>query len=400
MRALAIGWKDLRITVRDRGALGILLAMPMVLILILGSALSGGGGSLSQVKVAIVNQDAGTLGKRVTDGFFTDARLTEVFDAQHMRDPATARALVARGDLAGALVVPRDFTKSVNSGRPVKITVYADPGRAVSSAVFTNVAQAMSSQVSAASVAVRATVHYISPAVLAGGGAAVGVAVQKAVRSATSTEALDAVTTDERNAARGREIPTLDYYAAGMSVMFLLFGSMYGAFSLVRERADWTLPRMMTSPASKLDILGGKMLGVFGVGVLQWAALFGFTRLLGVKWGADPLAVWLVALSTVAAATGLAVLLATAGKSVRAVSGVGPLVIQLMALAGGSMIPIAQFPQWLQPIHYATVNGWAIDAMLAVMRGEGVAQVLPNVAALLGLAAAFFGIGVARLRWE
>jgi ABC-2 type transport system permease protein len=397
MRAFAVGWKDLRVTLRDRSALGILLAMPMVLILILGSALSGGGGSVSHVHVAVVNQDAGKLGKRVTDALFTNEQLTSIFDTRSMRDPAEARALVQRGDLVGALVVPSDFTKSVNAGRPVELTVYTDPGHEISAGVFRSVAEALSAQVSAASVAVRTTVHYMPVRALIDGGA--GDAIQRAVRSATSTESLNAVTVDERDASRGRQIGNLDYYAAGMSVMFLLFGSMFGAFSLVRERNNWTLPRMLTSPAGKFEILGGKMLGVFVVGAVQWTALFAFTIALGVKWG-DPLAVWLVALSTVAAATGLAVLLSTVGKTVRSVQGVGPLVIQLMAVFGGSMIPVSQFPDWLRPMHWATVNGWAIDGMLCAMRGEGMPAVWPSVVALLGLAAAFFALGVWRLRWE
>lgn len=397
MRAWYIGLKDVHVTLRDRSALGILLAMPMVLIAILGSALGGMGGSISHVGVAVVNLDKGTVGKRVTDPFFTQKRLTDIFDAQRLRDPGAAEEMVSRGDLAAALVVPADFSKKLNSGRPVQLTVYTDPGRAVSAAVFRSVVTAVSAQVSAASVAVRTTVHYISAdAVLSGG---VGPAVSRAVRAATATEALDAVAVDERVARSSRRVATLDYYAAGMSVMFLLFGSMFGAFSMVRERNEWTLPRMLTSPASKVEVVGGKMLGVFAVGVAQWSALFVFALVLGVKWADLALPLWALALATIVAATGLAVLLSTVGTSVRAVSGVGPVVIQLMAVAGGSMIAVSQFPAWLQPVHYLTVNGWAIDGMLAVMRGGSFVDILPNVAALLAMGAAFFALGVRRLRW-
>jgi ABC-type multidrug transport system permease subunit len=71
-----------------------------------------------------------------------------------------------------------------------------------------------------------------------------------------------------------------------------------------------------------------------------------------------------------------------------------------MAAIGGSFIPVTQFPAWMQPLHYVSVNGWAIDGILAVMRGSGAVAVLPNVAALLGIAAVFFAVGSWRLRWE
>jgi len=71
-----------------------------------------------------------------------------------------------------------------------------------------------------------------------------------------------------------------------------------------------------------------------------------------------------------------------------------------MAAVGGSFFPVSQFPAWMQPLHYASVNGWAIDAVLAVMRGGSAVSVLPNVVALLAIAGAFFAIGSWRLRWE
>jgi ABC-2 type transport system permease protein len=398
MLAFHIGIKDLKVTLRDRAAVAVLLAMPMVLILILGSALGGDRPGLSGVKVAIVNLDTGTTGARVTDSFFKDAKLRELFDAQSLRDPAEARDLVARGDLAGALIVGPDFTKKLNSGKPVQLTVLTDPGRQVSSGVFKSVAESLCMQVSAASVAVRTTIHYITPQAMMSGG--VGGAVQKAISSATETEALSSVAVVERNGPKSRDISTMSYFSAGMSVMFLLFGSMFGAFSLMRERMNWTLPRMLTSHARKLDIIAGKMIGVFAVGLAQWTALFAFTMLLGGKWGPDLGAIWVLAMCTIAAAAGLSMLFASLAKSIRGVSGVAPLVIQFMAVMGGSMFPVTSFPAWLRPVHYATLNGLAMDGILGVMRGAGLAQVWPNALALLGMGAAFFTFGVWRLRWE
>ena len=73
--------------------------------------------------------DQGKVGADVTDGFFTDTELSRLFLAQRVRDPIQARAAVERGDLAGALVVPSDFTRRLNTGKPSELTVYTDPGR-------------------------------------------------------------------------------------------------------------------------------------------------------------------------------------------------------------------------------------------------------------------------------
>lgn len=398
MRWFHIGIKDLRVTARDRSALGILIAMPILLIVILGSALGNLNANVSKIPVAIVNLDEGTVGSDITDGFFTDAELARLFLAQRTNNEVAARAAVERGDYAGALVVPHDFTRRLNTGKPSKLTLYVDPGRQISGAVFESVAEAVSTKVSAASIAARTSAFYVTKARVPTADF-VSAVIGKAVQSATSTGALDAVKLVETTAAQGTEVSMLSYYAGGMSAMFIMFGAMFGAFSLIRERDDWTLPRILMTPATRMDIVGGKMLGVFFVGIVQFCVLWAFTSTIGVKWG-DPMAVGLLAVSTVVAATGTSILIAAVAKTVRAVSGVAQIVIQFMAAVGGSFFPVTQFPEWLQPLHYLSVNGWAIDGILATMRGGSALAVLPNVFALLTIGVVFMFVGASRLRWE
>jgi ABC-2 type transport system permease protein len=398
MRWLYVGIRDLTITVRDRASLGILIGMPMLLIVILSSALGNIATNLGKTPVAIVNLDKGTVGAQVTDGFFTDGALSDLFLARRMQDSDEARSLVASGELAGALVVPADFSKRLNTGRPSVLTIYVDPGRQVAGTVFRSVAESLSTRVSAASVAARTSAYYVTQLPVTDP-SFFGRVIGQAVATASETGALTAVGVEETTAVRGEDISMLSYYSGGMSVMFLMFGAMFGAFSLVRERDEWTLPRMLMSPTSRSQILGGKMAGVFLVGAVQFVVLYTFTSALGVRWG-DPFALALIATATVGAATGLSIFIAAVAKTVRAVSGLAQLLIQFMAAVGGSFFPVAQFPAWMQPLHYFSVNGWAIDGILAVMRGGSAMSVLPNVAALLSIAAAFFAIGSWRLRWE
>jgi ABC-2 type transport system permease protein len=398
VRWIHIGMKDLRITTRDRGALGILIGMPMLLIVILGSALGNLNSNISKIPVAIVNLDKGDTAAKITDPFFENETLTKLFLAQRSHDPAAARAAVERGDLAGALVLPSDLTKRIAVGKPATMTLYVDPGRQITSGIFRGVAETDSARTSGAIIGVRTTSFYISR-IQGAGGSVMGSAIGQVIRSVTSTSGAQAVGLAETTATAGKEVSTLSYYAGAMSAMFIMFGAMFGAFSLIRERETWTLPRMLTTPASRMDIVGGKMLGVFAIGILQFGVLVAFTSAIGVTWG-DPLAVGLIAVSTVGAATGMSLLIASVAKTVRSVSGIAQIVIQLMAALGGSFIPVTQFPAFMQPLHYFTVNGWAIDGILQSMRGGTALSILPNVGALLAMAVVFFVVGATRLRWE
>ncbi len=378
MRWFHIGVKDLTVTIRDRAALGVLLAMPMLLIVILGSALGNLAANIEKIPVAIVDLDRGRMGRDVTKGFFEDAELTKLFLATRLRSESEARAAVERGDLAGALVVPPEFSRRIDTGKPVRITVFTDPGRQITGSVFRSVAEAVSTHVSAASISARTSACYA---------VRIGVNDPGFIASVVS------------RAVRGNDISMLSYYAGAMSVMFITFGAMFGAFSLIRERDDWTLPRMLMTHATRTDIVGGKAFGVLLIGLGQFTVLYGFTSALGVKWG-DPFAVFLVAVPTVIAATGMALFIASVAKTVRPVSGIDQVLIQAMAALGGSFFPVAQFPVWLQPLHYLTVNGWAIDGMLSTMRGGTAFDILPNAGALALMGAAFLAIGAWRLRWE
>lgn len=398
MRWFHIGMKDLTITVRDRAALGVLLAMPMLLIVILGSALGNLAANIEKIPVAIVDLDQGRMGHDVTKGFFEDEELAKLFLATTMRSETDARAAVERGDLAGALIVPEDFTRRINTGKPATLVVFTDPGRQITGSVFRSVAEAVSTHVSAASIAARTSAFYASKLAVQDPGF-LGSVIGKAVRSSTESSALDAVGLEETTAVRGKDISMLSYYAGAMSVMFITFGAMFGAFSLIRERDEWTLPRILMTHATRTDIVGGKAFGVLLIGLLQFSVLYLFTSALGVNWG-DPLAVFLVAVPTVTAATGMALFIASVAKTVRSVSGIAQVFIQAMAALGGSFFPVAQFPAWLQPLHYFTVNGWAIDGMLSTMRGGTAVDILPNAGALLLMGAAFLAVGAWRLRWE
>ena len=97
----------------------------------------------------------------------------------------------------------------------------------------------------------------------------------------------------------------------------------------------------------------------------------------------------------------MSVLIAAVGKTVRSVSGIAQIVIQFMAAVGGSFIPVAQFPPWLQPLHYVTGQRLGHRRLPRgdAGRHRGLA-VLPNVGALALMGVVFFAAGATRLRWE
>lgn len=396
-----IAAKDTKIMVRDRAALLVMLAMPLALIFILGSALGslGEGGSLN-AKVAIVNQDAGDTGERFVDGLTSSEEIAEVFNITVSDDVEQVRTDVERGDLQAALIIPDDLSEKVLAGEPAALEVLQDPGSQMSAGIWAGVVRAGVANASAQIIAA----HMLQDAFASGavsGGAAPPTGGMPPSAQQVPELSFDAVTVTEVEVEIEKQVSMISYYAAGMTGMFLLFGGMFGAFSFVRERREQTLARMLATPASRVTIVGGKALGVLLIGALQFVVLYLGTRLLfQVDWGTNMLGTLLVGLAETLAAAGLAMTLAALGRSERAIGGIAPAFIMLFAALGGSMIPAEQLPAWLLPAQVLSPVYWTVDGLLTLMQGGALAEVLPNVGAVLAIATVLFGFGVWRLRYE
>lgn len=67
----------------------------------------------------------------------------------------------------------------------------------------------------------------------------------------------------------------------------------------------------------------------------------------------------------------------------------------VMALLDGCWYPIELFPEVVRNIVKILPTTWAMQGMLDILlRGQGVAGILPEAGVLLGFAAVFFTIGV------
>jgi len=410
-RALDIAVKDLRIWMRDPSAMGILLGMPALLIVILGAALGGimsGGGA--GVPVAIVNLDSRPFAvvqdqAAQLESSLTDAkRIKALFTMERTRDLKSVERRVANGDLAAALVIPKGFSDALGQGT-VKLEVLVDPGAQVSAGIWESIVRSVAVRYSTVVVVVRTTMEAVqrakSPALAQSGG--VGAVVAYAISEGSRDDVFDAVKVDDTVAGGGGvKVGALDYYSLSMTAMFLMFGAMFGAFSTIAERAQQTMARMLASPAPRESIVGGKMLGIFVLGSVQFAVLYLFTKyMLHVWWGDSAVAIFAVALAEVAAVTGLATLITAIAKTERAVGGIAPLFIQIQAAIGGAFFSIEILPEWIQPIKYLSLVGWAMEGWRSVqIEGVGLAGVAVPVAALLGFAVAFYTFGVWRMRAE
>ena len=136
---------------------------------------------------------------------------------------------------------------------------------------------------------------------------------------------------------------------AGMTVMMLMFGLMACSSTLLQERDQGTLRRLLVSRASRGSLLLGKFLYCFVIGLLQLAVLFTWGEVMfGVGAFRDPLTLAVLAITWAAAATTFGMLIATWAHTQKQAEGLSTMLILVMAALGGCWLPIqvAELPTW------------------------------------------------------
>jgi len=402
MKLLTVALKDVKITVRDREALLILLAMPFIIIAILGLALGetfSGSPRLSKYDVAVVDKDKGELAKLFIDKTLKSDDLSRLLKVTEMTEDE-ARKLVSMGDLAAGIIIPKGFSEKIKRGEGGKLEVIGDPGQKIRAAIVEGITRSFARRVSAVTIGVKTPLNILVES------KAISPLELPATTGLLTKEARSAVTkpfirVQEETKAAERGLSAIQYYSAGMAVMFILFSAMFGAVSLIDERHNMTLARLLTTPSRNSSILGGKLVGVFFIGILQFSALVLATRLMfGVQWGNSLPGLVVLVVSTVLASTGMSIFIAAAAKTTKAAAAMSQVLIQGMAALGGSMVPLQAFPDWLKNISQFTINYWAMNGFTQLMNGKSFEVIILPSIILLSFCVIFLSLGIWRFRFE
>jgi ABC-2 type transport system permease protein len=192
----------------------------------------------------------------------------------------------------------------------------------------------------------------------------------------------------------GQSVPGM----GAMLVMFTVFGGMT---ALVMERQQWTLSRLATMPISKGQLLGGKILARFTLGLTQFLALFAIGALIGMDFGSDPIALVILGVTYTLAITALSFAVGTRLENAAQASGLALLLALVLAPLGGAWWPLEVVPSFMRIIGHLSPVAWAMDGFHALIYEAGrLSDVLVPLGVLLALAIVSFGIAIRRFRYD
>jgi ABC-2 type transport system permease protein len=190
--------------------------------------------------------------------------------------------------------------------------------------------------------------------------------------------------------------------SAGQLITWV-FIPLFGISALFAyERQQGTLRRLLTTPSNKATFLLGTISGQVAMALVQMSLLVGFGILvMKLNWGREPLALFVILLTSALAAAAFGTTMGTFIKSEGQANGLSIMFGMIFALMGGCWYPMELFPATIQNIVKVLPTTWAMQGMLdLVLRSGGLQDILPEAGVLLGFAVIFFSVGVWRFRYE
>lgn len=173
---------------------------------------------------------------------------------------------------------------------------------------------------------------------------------------------------------------------AGTAILMLLFSVAGVGTSILEEKENGTINRLLYSPLNSQTILYSKMLFALFVGILQLSVMFLFSWIfLDLDITVNIKALVLMILSTAFAVSSIGIFLAAIAKSRQHALSLSTLIILVMSAIGGSMIPLFIMPQIMSKIAIFSVNYWAIQGFYDIFwRSLPVSDILPRILVLNG----------------
>jgi ABC-2 type transport system permease protein len=376
--------KDLRSRLRDRSALLIGIVVPLALAFIFNVIFSGVSGDSGVIGLGVVDADHGSASQAFTQQVLPAVNRSGLITIRTETSTARARTLAANGTLDAVIVIPAGFSARVEAGQPASMQVIGNVDASIAAEVARSIAEAYAAELNRVRLSVAT--------VLAGPGGSGSTQALAAQAAATATPvAVSDVS------AQTKELDTKSFFAAGMAVFFLFFTVQFGVTSLLEERNEGTLARLLAAPISQASILGGKLLTSFLLGVISMAVLVVATTLLfGANWG-NPLGVAVLIVAAIGAAMGIMSLIATVARNAEQAANWQSVAAVVLGLLGGTFFPVSQAPGVLSALTFAAPQAWFLRG-LGDLRGGSLSAVWVPALAMLGFAVVTGGVALFRLR--
>lgn len=362
MTTLYFSWIQLKRNFRDPLTLGVLFAIPVLLLLLFGSFATGDSISL---KVAVINHSD----EEFANEFTKNLEQVEVFNqSEESLSTDDAVEKMNAGDLDGIVELPEDFGAVGENNTPGgTVKVYFDEANAQTSEIFTSVMNSV----------VDSTNQTLNPVPMA--------------------------LTLERVPTRSSEASAIDYLFSIFTGMAILMVGIFGVTSAIAaERQKGILRRLKITPFSGSQLIIGEMLCFLVIGA---AAIAAMTAVAMTMFGLNLQGSWLVygvfCFIALILMLGFGLAIGGRAKSTGQADMMGQIVFMTCLAFSGVWFPRALMPEWLRSITDFLPLVPVIDGIRYITtEGMNLVQLMPQLSLIFAWMVVVYAIGILLFRFE
>lgn len=371
MNLLHIARQEIRLNLRDKRTFSFMIAFPIILMLILGTALTNAftnGIQIGDMKLLYTNTATNPQLTQYWSSFstsivkegvtITSVTATDAADAKHKVELGDATAYAAIDDTGVHFYGSSSHTIESNIIQGM-LTTFADKYNLAAAAVKENPSGA--------------------EAIIAEAMQANGDFIQEASLQAD------------------RQPGSIDYYAIAMSTMIALYASMSGAALISSEQKRNTMLRLAAAPVSKGVIFAGKIIGATIINFLCVVVVVLFSKFaFKADWGSHLWIVLLVLFSEVLLAISLGLGISyLRGDQSRAIL---LLFVQIASIVSGAYFPLGDVSGFMKIVTNLSPLRWANEALTKIIYTHDVMAALPVIGLNIACAVVFLAMAGLMMR--
>jgi ABC-2 type transport system permease protein len=374
-RMWALMRKEFRQILRDRRMAMSLIVPPTLQLLLFGFALNP---TVANLHLGVVD-DSRTPESRELIAQMTESKSFEA-SGTYLSIDELAKAL-ADGQLDLALIIPYDYARDLQRGRPVTVQVLVN---------------AMNSNTATIGQAYAEGVIAAYDQGLAGQ----GIHAQFRQIAAPNVTRRGTVTLLPSFLYNPGLQPTWFIVSGILGVLLILNGSLIASAALVKERETGTLEQLLMSPASTTQIIIAKLFPLFALLCMMGLMAMAVMRVVfSIPFRGNVILVMGAAALCLLCGISIGTFIATFTKSARQAQLTLFFVNPPLTSLSGAFTPVEAMPKWLQPVaQFNPIQHFGQISRGAMIRGSGIGTLWPNFLALSAFTLVLVSLSIWRFR--
>lgn len=320
MNIFNIAYYSLIRNLRDRKTLSLMMLLPLLSTLILGSALSSSFivSSMGKTTICYLNQDKGWAGEAFHQ-FINSEDIKSIIELKEISSYDEGVSLIRERKASAIVIIESNFSQELGLGKEANIRIYNSQYSNYRSSIINNLVESFINMSSSR------------------------IAIEEIGRKNFVPIYSDNI--EEISISSTGNLPrAIDYYAVTMLVMSIMYGTIYGAYAIGEDEILKTEIRLKSSPIKNYQIFLGKLLGTIVTLILQVLIMIGFTKFVyKSNWGDNMPIILFTCFSAIVMVVGIGIMTHSIFRDSNKASSILNLAVALFTYLGGGYFPIDGF---------------------------------------------------------